>query len=74
MIEYATEVTVVVRATCPKCKKSLDARKTTSLPMFRAGAARELRASLERTLAERGWTIICGTCRDSSVTDKASCT
>lgn len=75
-ILYKTTVTITVTAACPRCKKTAQAQADLDVEAMQRTAAQigeALRAQLAAALVARGWTDICGTCRDSEPTDKADC-
>jgi hypothetical protein len=75
-ILYKTMVTITVYATCTRCKKTAKAQAELEVEVMQLTAAQigeKLRTELAAGLTARGWTDVCGTCRDSEPTDKADC-
>lgn len=72
-IEIQAQVEVRVQATCPQCRKALidralipavvvDACLVDTIKPTLAG----LRAKLREVMVARGWTDVCGACRDNA--------
>ncbi len=73
-IEIEARVELVAKAVCPICSKALHKRVIVPELVVRAATADlvvsaldALRSEIAATMAARGWTSVCGACRDHDV-------